>query len=139
MEPNSKDSIKERKKERKNFINERVLFFDYTKKLFGEIPANNRINVILCEQFNDTLKIMLDTMLIAEGYFKTNESTSTVIYQDIIIPRDIAKNKKLLFLNNKNEILCVIQLRKVKNQYLYISKLGKFWRYESYEEPLPIE
>ncbi len=135
MEPNSKDSIKERK----NFTGETILFFDYTEKLFGEIPANNRINVILCEQFNDTLKIMLDTMLIAEGYFKTNESTSTVIYQDIMIPRDIAKNKKLLFLNNKNEILCVIQLRKIKNQYLYIWKLGKFWRYKSYEEPLLIE
>jgi hypothetical protein len=135
MEPKSKDSIKERK----NFINERVLFFDYTKKLFGEIPDNNRIIIILCNQFNDTLKIMLDTMLIAEGYFKTNESTGTVLGQTIVIPKDVTKNKKLLFLNNKNEILYVIQLRKIKNEYLHIWKIGNFWKCESYEEPLPAE
>ena len=92
------------------------------------LQGNKTVNLILLNDFNDSLKIIQDGVIISEDLFTTNETTGSCKKQ-INLLVDTNKLSILLFIDNKNIILNKIDLIQVKNN-LYVWKQDNLWSYK---------
>jgi hypothetical protein len=92
--------------------------------------------IILMDDFNDSLAIYLDTLLVVKEKFVSDESTGSC--EVIRLPWDKFKKASNLFFYKEGQIQHKIVLKTPK-RYLYVWRIDNFWSHEFRDEFLKLE
>jgi hypothetical protein len=97
----------------------------------------NKFEIVLLEDFKDTLQIWFNRKLIKRDFFITNPSTGAC---DNIISINLQAKSNTLLLKSKNEGSLSIQIPiRKKRKFLYVRKNARRWSYEYLDKALMLE
>ncbi|HMG13820.1 MAG TPA: hypothetical protein VK590_00165 [Saprospiraceae bacterium] len=119
------------------YVNYTSLKKDSVKERVENTSQKKLIELLLLDEFADTLIIKLDNKIIIKAYFLTDQSDGAS-GQYIKLKVDTKRPSTLFFYNTKNEVLYKFSLENIKN-FLYVWRERGTWIHRFEEKRLQLE
>jgi len=119
------------KKAKDSLINDSI-----SKIIRLNVGQDDDSSIVLCEEFDDSLTIYLDTLLIAHRKFTTDRSTGCC--KPIILSWKILKKSSNLYFYKGSKMLYKMVLYAPK-RYLHVRRMDGRWWYESFDDVVMFE